>query len=121
MADKRRVQMIGFSPGEDMRRLRKHFTSMDQLHRKQSEANLIDLQKVHAQENSKAAGQVISLAALVRLELGVVMNKRQQCSNWDRRPLSESQLSYAALDAEILLRLRTAMKSRTDSTAVLPS
>jgi len=32
-----------------------------------------------------------------------------QCSDWDARPLSREQLAYAALDAEVLLRLASAM------------
>jgi ribonuclease D len=38
-------------------------------------------------------------------ELGVVLDKRAQTSNWSCRPLSTDQLEYAALDAEVLLAL----------------
>jgi ATP-dependent helicase Lhr and Lhr-like helicase len=38
-------------------------------------------------------------------ELGVVLDKREQTGDWTRRPLTEDQLAYAALDAEVLLRL----------------
>lgn len=31
------------------------------------------------------------------------LSKKEQCSNWGRRPLSESQLEYAGLDAVVLL------------------
>ena len=46
-----------------------------------------------------------SLAAVCRRELGLVLDKTMQTSNWKRRPLSPRQLEYAALDAEVLLDL----------------
>ena len=33
------------------------------------------------------------------------LDKREQAGDWTRRPLTESQVTYAALDAEVLLRL----------------
>jgi ATP-dependent helicase Lhr and Lhr-like helicase len=38
-------------------------------------------------------------------ELCVLLDKREQTGDWTRRPLTESQVAYAALDAEVLLRL----------------
>lgn len=46
-----------------------------------------------------------SLAVVCQRELGLTMSKAWQCSNWAHRPLSASQLDYAALDAEVLLSL----------------
>ncbi len=51
-----------------------------------------------------------SLAAACLRELGLVIDKGQQTSDWRRRPLSQLQLEYAALDAEILLPLLDALK-----------
>jgi len=45
------------------------------------------------------------LAVVCERELGITLNKDCQCSNWRQRPLSPRQLSYAALDAEVLLPL----------------
>jgi hypothetical protein len=39
------------------------------------------------------------LARLVRLVLGATLDKREQISNWARRPLRPEQLHYAGLDA----------------------
>lgn len=45
------------------------------------------------------------LAVVCQRELGVEMDKSAQTSNWGRRPLDAEQIRYAALDAEVLLRL----------------
>ncbi|TVQ93962.1 MAG: DEAD/DEAH box helicase, partial [Deltaproteobacteria bacterium] len=46
-----------------------------------------------------------SLAVVCERELGITLDKRQQTSDWSRRPLSARQTAYAALDAEVLLGL----------------
>ncbi|MDX9722232.1 MAG: DEAD/DEAH box helicase [Myxococcota bacterium] len=46
-----------------------------------------------------------SLASVCERELGAPLDKSEQTSIWSRRPLSPEQLRYAALDAEVLLRL----------------
>jgi ATP-dependent Lhr-like helicase len=45
------------------------------------------------------------LAMVCERELGIVLDKTSQTSDWSRRPLDAQQLSYAALDAEVLLAL----------------
>ncbi|MEO7732159.1 MAG: ribonuclease D [Kofleriaceae bacterium] len=46
-----------------------------------------------------------SLAAVCRRELDKVLDKSQQTSDWTRRPLTEAQIAYAALDVEVLVQL----------------
>jgi len=46
-----------------------------------------------------------SLAKIVQRRLGIELSKEQQKSDWGRRPLSQEQLEYAALDAWVLLPL----------------
>ena len=46
-----------------------------------------------------------SLRAAVARELGLEMSKAQQKSDWSRRPLTDAQIEYAVLDAEVLLQL----------------
>jgi len=41
--------------------------------------------------------------------LGRRLDKSEQCSDWERRPLSRAQIAYAALDAAILFALHDAM------------
>ncbi|MEL0310147.1 MAG: ribonuclease D, partial [Gammaproteobacteria bacterium] len=45
----------------------------------------------------------ISYQGLVEKKLGIVLEKKETRSNWIRRPLSDSQLKYAALDVEYLI------------------
>ena len=56
-------------------------------------------------KKSTPQGELIigGLAGLVSTFLGVRMNKRQQLSNWEKRPLSEKQIDYASCDAYCLL------------------
>ena len=45
------------------------------------------------------------LGSVCERELGRKLNKTMQTSDWSRRPLSKQQITYAALDAEVLLDL----------------
>ncbi|KAB1280318.1 Exonuclease mut-7-like protein [Camelus dromedarius] len=49
------------------------------------------------------------LSLLVQQVLGKPLDKTQQLSNWDRRPLGEGQLVYAATDAYCLLEVYWAL------------
>lgn len=40
------------------------------------------------------------------------MDKSEQASDWARRPLTDAQVTYAPLDAEVLLRLGECFKER---------
>eukprot|EP00397_Hematodinium_sp_SG-2012_P011931 GEMP01012083.1.p1 GENE.GEMP01012083.1~~GEMP01012083.1.p1 ORF type:complete len:508 (+),score=105.59 GEMP01012083.1:52-1575(+) len=46
-----------------------------------------------------------SLKALAERELGIVLDKTMQQSDWEARPLSDAQRLYAALDAYVLTKL----------------
>ena len=41
--------------------------------------------------------------------LGRRLDKSEQCSDWERRPLSRAQIAYAALDAAVLFALHDAI------------
>jgi ribonuclease D len=50
-----------------------------------------------------------SLAAVLKEVLNVTLDKAEQKSNWLQRPLTESQLQYAALDVKYLSMLKKQM------------
>ena len=61
----------------------------------------------------------ISYQGLVEQELGIVLNKNETRSNWIRRPLSDSQLKYAALDVEYLIHLYKMQKEELSKSSKL--
>jgi len=50
------------------------------------------------------------LSAVVKETLGLPLRKTQQRSDWERRPLTPAQISYAALDAFCLTMLHDALQ-----------
>lgn len=48
----------------------------------------------------------VGLASLLQQHFGVTLDKRAQLTDWGRRPLSATQLSYARLDSHYLFDLR---------------
>src|ERR1700675_858798 len=48
----------------------------------------------------------VGLAAILDTHFGVKMNKKYQCADWKRRPLTPEQLDYARLDTHYLVALR---------------
>jgi ATP-dependent Lhr-like helicase len=71
---------------------------------------VVDTREVSRSGNGEAAGGH-SLQAVCARELKAALDKTEQTGDWKRRPLSDHQIDYAALDAEILLRLYAAFKS----------
>ena len=61
----------------------------------------------------------ISYQGLVKQELGITLEKDETRSNWIRRPLSDSQLKYAALDVEYLTHLYKFQKAQLSKSSKL--
>ncbi len=67
--------------------------------------NIVDTLKVSRKRYGMKYPGGHSLRAVCLREFGFDMDKTNQTSRWDKRPLSAEQLEYAALDAEILVHL----------------
>lgn len=79
-----------------------------------AELPFVDIQKVAmAHENGvcSATGRAHTpgLASVAQQWLQKTLDKGEQCSDWDARPLTEQQLQYAACDAAVLIDIAEAM------------
>lgn len=54
----------------------------------------------------------VNLETLAEVYLGEKLDKREQKGDWSAQTLTDAQIQYAAKDAEILLRLRKALKQQ---------
>jgi len=57
-------------------------------------------------KHNHQSGGPLGLSKLCELVLGKPLSKEMQVSNWSRRPLKDKQVSYAALDAYSLVKIR---------------
>ncbi|CEP20124.1 hypothetical protein [Parasitella parasitica] len=62
--------------------------------------NLVDMKNITSPDGKAIIG---GLAGVVSTFLNVALNKRQQLSNWEKRPLTAEQAAYGASDACCLL------------------
>ena len=67
--------------------------------------NIVDTMRVSQSIYGRKQAGGHSLKAVCMREFGLDMDKTNQTSRWDLRPLTPHQLEYAALDAEILIHL----------------
>ncbi|MEW5853932.1 MAG: HRDC domain-containing protein [Myxococcota bacterium] len=60
--------------------------------------------------------RALGLQSMLQDFLGVQLDKKEQRSDWGRRPLRPEQVSYAVLDVRYLLRLRDVLEQRLSTT-----
>jgi ATP-dependent Lhr-like helicase len=67
---------------------------------------VVDTRDLSRQRHGDRADGGHGLRAICARELKLALDKTEQSGDWTRRPLTDAQIAYAALDAEVLLRLR---------------
>ncbi len=63
--------------------------------------------------------EATSLASMLQQKLGVQLDKKQQRSNWLKRPLTPEQLHYAALDVQYLHALKAVLEPELAAAGLL--
>ena len=101
------LKKLAHSPGEDLRLL--HSLGC-------YPKNLMDTEVIARLLNYEHT----SLARMLELKLGIVLNKKQQQSNWHLRPLTHEQLKYAADDVLYLPDLYNILMEEANERGILP-
>jgi len=99
--------LVGFAFGNDLPLLEAFTGTSLYLQRK----DFVDVQQLYAVKR----GEMPGLRACAAQVSNLILSKEHQCSQWGNRPLSDSQLEYAGLDAAILLVLLAEYLRRSDS------
>ena len=73
--------------------------------------NIVDIQDIYREKVDKKVTTVPSLKNTVKEILNLNMCKVEQCSNWNRRPLRNAQMHYAAVDALMCVKLYKALNN----------
>lgn len=115
-----RLLMIGFGCAGDMKIFNTEFVRVMPTQPK----NLFDIIKVrdidtrynllpsNGASNIAVGKKLVGLSKLVYDTLGKCLDKREQISDWERRPLRPKQVLYAAIDAFCLIQVYTELNRR---------
>jgi hypothetical protein len=101
----RSVPIIGHGIQNDIKELSMSYPELESF---KAVNNMLDTNYIHRKLNPDEEKD-ISLKKLTKTYLHLNLIKLETCSNWEQRPLSESQLHYCACDALVLLRLYDVM------------
>ena len=96
------ILKIGFGFAHDLARLRRSYPRLAAT-RDATPTRVVDARAVAVvafPEKRKLAKS--GLAVVVASVLGAYVDKTEQCSDWQRRPLTHAQIAYAAADAHCL-------------------
>ena len=123
---RRDVVKLGFGLEHDFSRLRRSFPEslacVAEPARVCRSAGFVDVRTLCALAfPEKKKLRKTGLAVTVASVLGAYVDKTEQCSDWARRPLTQSQTAYAAADAHVLTALfdRCAYRAASEVAAAL--
>ena len=99
----RGAPLLGFGCSQDLAKLRATPAAAPWV---DDDQEIYDLQTALSRKRGGPG-----LAAAAKAYLGKALDKSQQCSDWDARPLSEAQRAYAALDAVTVVLIHEKLQS----------
>ena len=103
----RQIALLGFGVAMDLGKLAASFPHIPCFRRFE---NVIDLHSVSRNVYAGSAKTYMSsLQKMVAVLLDMSLDKKEQCSDWEQRPLTRAQVHYALLDAAVLPILLRAM------------
>ena len=106
LAFDKNLRLLGFSFTDDVR----HLVALDATLGEDAFKRVHDVQT--RARKLLSLPRPPSLSNLCRRLLSKPINKRNQRSNWERRPLRKDQLEYAAMDAVALILLDDILSQR---------
>ena len=105
-----RIRILGFGIAQDITKLAASFPHLPCFREIHCVLDLHTLSRIIYPGTSKQ--YMSSLQKTVAILLKKRLDKTEQCSEWDQRPLSQSQLEYASLDAAVLPSLLREMMTK---------
>ncbi|CAL8281395.1 unnamed protein product [Gadus morhua 'NCC'] len=113
-----KVRKLGYDLGGDLKYLQTTWSLPEPL----KMARVLDLHSVHQEIKRLKVKRTAEkgLSQLVQHVLGKPLDKREQLSYWERRPLHPSQIRYAATDAFCLLEVFSAVGSEPSRYGLTP-
>lgn len=90
------VYKLGFSFAYDVKRMKASYSHLSVWEEKSR--NLVDVKQLAYAAMPNKTPLRCGLAVLTRQVIGCLLDKKEQCSDWGKRPLTESQMAYAAAD-----------------------
>ena len=99
------ILILGFSIGNDIPHLERFCCSCCEGKTPLRHQSILDLQQMQCSLEGGSSSSLPGLKACVSRFSTASLSKTEQCSDWSQRPLSAEQLSYAGIDAAVLLAL----------------
>eukprot|EP00929_Paragymnodinium_shiwhaense_P112875 TRINITY_DN81138_c0_g1_i1.p1 TRINITY_DN81138_c0_g1~~TRINITY_DN81138_c0_g1_i1.p1 ORF type:complete len:626 (+),score=88.78 TRINITY_DN81138_c0_g1_i1:51-1928(+) len=102
--------LVGFALSMDLSLLRELARQENEAAPSEISVNVLDLQHLAVLGGVGSSARMPSLQRIVENWMpGLTLDKSHQCSDWTKRPLSQEQKEYAALDSAVLLELESRM------------